>query len=89
MILTGPPFLVLGEVLAGVCAAINHRRYNNQINQTRCSRAQKKKYRIDVEETGGRTKRRGDAANHESERSFNLRAEALSCRYRGARAHQK
>lgn len=34
MILTGPPFLVLGEVLAGVRAAINHRRYNNQINQT-------------------------------------------------------
>lgn len=42
MTLTGPSLLAFGEALAGLCratTAINHKCYNNQINQTWCSGA--------------------------------------------------
>ncbi len=68
MTLTGPSLLAFGEALAGLCratTAINHRRYNNQINQTWCSGA---KYQASQ-----------GSPNHVSESRFNPFTQAWLC----------
>ncbi len=68
MTLTGPSLLAFGEALAGLCratTAINHSRYNNQINQTWCSGA---KYQASQ-----------GSPNHVSESRFNPFTQAWLC----------